>query len=178
MKQTKTQFKNKFQQRMSWLPQRWRTQRNAIRVANCKTPWIIKTLNAHCASGISPAACLSECQQTLLGMWWSDPSNGWLSYCPDYDAVPFGNEWLHPSDFLWENQAHVTNKLWSWCLFFLCMTSNFANQRNVRVISITGCDNGLAIGLLAKVQSKQRCAHDHIPFWSQLKQEDPLNLSI
>jgi hypothetical protein len=33
---------------MSWLPQRWRTQRNAIRHANCITPWVIKTLNAPC----------------------------------------------------------------------------------------------------------------------------------
>jgi len=38
-----------FQQRMSWLPQRWRTQRNAIRLANCITKWVIKTLNAPCA---------------------------------------------------------------------------------------------------------------------------------
>ena len=39
-----------FQQRMSWLPQRWRTQRNAIRHANCKIQWVIKTLNATCTS--------------------------------------------------------------------------------------------------------------------------------
>ena len=50
-----------FQQRMSRFPQRWRTQRNAIRNANCKTSWIIKILNAHCAFGIFPVACLSEC---------------------------------------------------------------------------------------------------------------------
>ena len=50
-----------FQQRMSRFPQRWRTQRNAIRNANCKTSWIIKILNAHCASGIFPVACLPEC---------------------------------------------------------------------------------------------------------------------
>jgi len=31
--------------------QRWRTQRNAIRNANCRIPWVIKSLNAHCASG-------------------------------------------------------------------------------------------------------------------------------
>jgi hypothetical protein len=50
-----------FQRWMSRFPQRWRTQRNAIRNANCKTSWIIKTLNAHCAFGIFPVACLSEC---------------------------------------------------------------------------------------------------------------------
>jgi hypothetical protein len=37
-----------FQQRMSWLPQRWRTQRNAIRLANCIFTWVIKDLNAPC----------------------------------------------------------------------------------------------------------------------------------
>jgi len=35
---------------MSRLLQRWRTQRNAILSVICKTSWIIKILNAHCAS--------------------------------------------------------------------------------------------------------------------------------
>ena len=39
-----------FQQWMSWLPYRWRTQRNAIRNANCKIQWVIKTLNTTCTS--------------------------------------------------------------------------------------------------------------------------------
>ena len=56
-----------FQRWMSWFPQRWRTQRNAIRNANCKTSWIIKILNAHCALGIFPWAYLSECLWTPLG---------------------------------------------------------------------------------------------------------------
>ena len=47
-----------FQQWMSWLPQRWRTQRNAIRHANCKIQWVIKTLNAPCTSS---EVCLLEC---------------------------------------------------------------------------------------------------------------------
>ena len=55
-----------FQQRMSWLPQRWRTQRNAIRNANCRTSWIIKILNAHCASRICLVACKTECPCTPL----------------------------------------------------------------------------------------------------------------
>jgi hypothetical protein len=44
---------------MSWLPQRWRTQRNAIRHANCNIQWVIKILNAPCTSlwGV----CLLEC---------------------------------------------------------------------------------------------------------------------
>jgi hypothetical protein len=54
-------WNNNFQRRMSRLPQRWRTQRNAIRNANCNISWIIKILNAHCASGIFPGACLFEC---------------------------------------------------------------------------------------------------------------------
>ena len=73
-----------FQQRMSRLPQRWRTQRNAIRNANCKTSWIIKILNAHCASGICPVAYLSECLWTLLSIndtitvVWDD---SWIMGC-------------------------------------------------------------------------------------------------
>ena len=41
--------KNNFWQRISWLSQRWRTQRNAIRNVNCRIPWIIESLNAPCA---------------------------------------------------------------------------------------------------------------------------------
>ena len=55
-----------FQQWMSRLPQRWRTQRNAIRNTNCKTSWIIKTLNAHCAPRNFLGAYLSECSWTPL----------------------------------------------------------------------------------------------------------------
>ena len=58
---------------MSRFPQRWRTQRNAIRNANCKTSWIIKILNAHCAFGIFPVACLSECLWTPLSADYSIP---------------------------------------------------------------------------------------------------------
>jgi len=46
-----------FQQRMSWLPQRWRTQWNAIRHAICRIQWVIKTLNATCTSS---EVCLLE----------------------------------------------------------------------------------------------------------------------
>jgi len=49
-----------FQQRMSWLPQRWRTQRNAIRNANCKIQWVIKILNATCTS-LGKYVCWSVC---------------------------------------------------------------------------------------------------------------------
>ena len=51
---------------MSRLPQRWRTQRNAIRNANCKTSWIIKILNAHCALRKCLRAYLFECLYTPL----------------------------------------------------------------------------------------------------------------
>ena len=54
--------KNNFQRWISWLSQRWRTQRNAIRNANCRIQWIIKTLNANCASGYPwEHACMSVC---------------------------------------------------------------------------------------------------------------------
>ena len=37
-----------FQQRISWLSHRWRTQRNAISNVNCRIQWIIESLNAPC----------------------------------------------------------------------------------------------------------------------------------
>ena len=37
---------------MSWLPHRWRTQRIAIRNANCDTLRVIQFSNAHCGPGI------------------------------------------------------------------------------------------------------------------------------
>jgi len=45
---------------MSWLPQRWRTQRNAIRHANRQIQWVIKTLNASCTS-LGKYVCWSVC---------------------------------------------------------------------------------------------------------------------
>ena len=54
---------------MSRLPQWWWTQRNAIRNANCKTSWIIKILNAHCALRKCLRAYLFECLYTPLIPW-------------------------------------------------------------------------------------------------------------
>ena len=49
-----------FQQRISWLSHRWRTQRNAISNVNCRIQWIIESLNAPCAPWYSGEhACLS-----------------------------------------------------------------------------------------------------------------------
>ena len=49
-----------FQQRISWLSHRWRTQRNAISNVNCRIQWIIESLNAPCTLWYSEEyACLS-----------------------------------------------------------------------------------------------------------------------
>ena len=49
-----------FQQRISWLSHRWRTQRNVISNVNCRIQWIIESLNAPCAPWYSEEhACLS-----------------------------------------------------------------------------------------------------------------------
>ena len=61
-------FKNlyNFQQRISWLSHRWRTQRNAISNVNCRIQWIIESLNAPCAPWYpSRGACLFECREIL-----------------------------------------------------------------------------------------------------------------
>ncbi len=51
--------KHNFQQWISWLAERWRTQLDAIRNVNCTRLWIIKSLNASCAAS-QQHACLSD----------------------------------------------------------------------------------------------------------------------
>ena len=50
-----------FQRWMSWLEQRWRAQRSAISIVNCRIPWTNRILNAYCAFGISLKACFLQC---------------------------------------------------------------------------------------------------------------------
>ena len=38
---------------MPRLEYRWRTQRNAIRIVNCRIPWVIRSLNALCTLGVT-----------------------------------------------------------------------------------------------------------------------------
>ena len=60
-------FKYNFQQRISWLSHRWRTQRNAISNVNCRIQWIIESLNAPCAPWYSEEhACLSVMEFSTL----------------------------------------------------------------------------------------------------------------
>ena len=56
--------KNNCKPRMPWQPQWWRAQRNAIRNVNCRSPWIIKSLNAYGTSLWE--VCLSERLYPLL----------------------------------------------------------------------------------------------------------------
>ena len=81
-----------FQRRMSWLPHRWRTQRNAIRNANCRIQWIIKTLNASCASGIFLGACLLECLLT--------PPHPWCIFLVKREVLLRGGVWASTLNFL------------------------------------------------------------------------------
>ena len=60
-------FKYNFQQRISWLSHRWRTQRNAISNVNCRIQWIIESLNAPCTLWYSKEyACLSVMEFSSL----------------------------------------------------------------------------------------------------------------
>ena len=59
--------KKNFQQRISWLSHRWRTQRNAISNVNCRIQWIIESLNASCALWYSGEhVCLSVVKSSTL----------------------------------------------------------------------------------------------------------------
>ena len=69
-----------FQQWISWLSHRWRTQRNAISNVNCRIQWIIESLNAPCAPWYSEEhACLSVIniyQPLSLSLWVE--FGGWM----------------------------------------------------------------------------------------------------
>ena len=66
-----------FQRWISGFPQRWRTPRNAIRNANCRIKWVIKSLNANCCSRFLAGACLVQTLSTTItlslhGCWGDD----------------------------------------------------------------------------------------------------------
>ena len=69
-------MKYNFQQRISWLSHRWRTQRNAISNVNCRIQWIIESLNAPCAPWYSEEhACLSVMKLSIPSHLWE-----WLGF--------------------------------------------------------------------------------------------------
>ena len=74
-----------FQQRISWLSHRWRTQRNAISNVNCRIQWIIESLNAPCALWYSEGhACLSVIKfstSKALSFWSLDVKVCWRFKC-------------------------------------------------------------------------------------------------
>ena len=50
-----------FQRWMSRFEQRWRAQRSAISIVNCRIPWADRVLNTYCTFGISLKVCLLQC---------------------------------------------------------------------------------------------------------------------
>ena len=73
-----------FQQRISWLSYRWRTQRNAISNVNCRIQWIIESLNAPCALWYSEGhACLSVIKFSTSNLYWfwSLDVGGYCRHC-------------------------------------------------------------------------------------------------
>ena len=81
---TKNKIEYNFQQRISWLSHRWRTQRNAISNVNCRPQWIIESLNAYCTlwySGEYACFSISKHHQTpsLEVVWiWALPRKTYL----------------------------------------------------------------------------------------------------
>ena len=49
-----------FQHWMSWLGWWWRVQQSVISMLNSRISWINRDLNAHCAFGVFPKACLLQ----------------------------------------------------------------------------------------------------------------------
>jgi hypothetical protein len=68
-----------FQQRISWLSHRWRTQRNAISNVNCRIQWIIESLNAPCAPWYSEEhACLSVVVFSIRSVLSKTLNRNWM----------------------------------------------------------------------------------------------------
>ena len=167
---------------MSRFPQRWRTQRNAIRNANCKTSWIIKILNAHCAFGIFPVACLFECLWTPLSvdlLFYYDSSAAgfvWVSiYCKVDSCEMF-------VDVCWASTCfpvfHRVFCVESWTyrlspVTLYCVERVLARSLvfdNFNTVNWRRC-------FLVNIECKL-FARDITHSGSQIKQEDPPNLSI
>ena len=158
---------------MSRFPQRWRTQRNAIRNANCKTSWIIKILNAHCAFGIFPVACLFECLWTPLSVdvfqqldlceclsFHMDSCEMFVDVCFASIVSSFSHSvlcWELNISSISGNTLRVEWVLARSLVFYACNTRNW-----------TQC-------FLSRYRAKNR---DITHSGSQIKQEDPPNLSI
>ena len=111
-KAERNKMKYNFQQRISWLSHRWRTQRNAICNVNCRIQWIIESLNAYCALWYSeehaclsirepisdPISCLFEDEKEGLRNWVlpSVIQPGYLKWrCSDLLGFIFPLAWKH-----------------------------------------------------------------------------------
>ena len=55
-----------FQWWMSRFERRWRAQRSAISIVNCRIPWADRDLNTYCAFGISLKAYVLQCLFILI----------------------------------------------------------------------------------------------------------------
>ena len=96
---------------MSWLPQRWRTQRNAIRHANCTIQWVIKTLNATCTS-FGEYVCSSVCS--------SPPKKHSQVF---FRSRPFDPTRLGLNASRW-NECLTRSNFWKWWLLVSLLFSN------------------------------------------------------
>ena len=128
-----------FQQRISWLSHRWRTQRNAISNVNCRIQWIIESLNASCAPWYSEEhACLSVikfCQNMHLSVFWIVGVSCWLYEPALLKDISFGGE--VPSHFclsigvideltyLRQEKQTAGDALWSLCSLIDILSDKF-----------------------------------------------------
>jgi len=134
---------NHFQQRMSWLPQRWRTQRNAIRHANCKIQWVIKTLNASCTSS---EVCLLECLFYPHQCFIVFDANVWRRLSRD---ISFPDTSRCKTELVYD-ECTGTKSLCVWCqvVGLVIFTDRFFPHRlvwrnwNVIIMLWEKCDNG------------------------------------
>ena len=152
---------------MSRLSQRWRTQRNAIRSANCRIQWIIKFLNAYCASWYSEEhSCFSVCSPLSLHLVWMNVVFGRLIVC----LFRLASSGAQCTCVLLTSLVHSRDEeVWiphdRMCLQDWPRDAWFACPRAVRFailcVAVCAC-----------------CQHTILPTGPEIKKEDPLNLSI
>ena len=111
-------YAHNFQRWMSWLEHRWRAQRSAISILNCRIPWTNRNLNAYCAFGISLKACLLQCLCLLI------PANSYFTICCEYLCLMMCMRFMMRSWDIWRGCADhqlFWQGLWGCLMKQLCL---------------------------------------------------------
>ena len=178
-------IKNNFWQRISWLSQRWRTQRNAISSVNCRIQWIIESLNAHCASLVFRRACPFQNHSKISHPLFLPVTGSSRAVCECEMSDCFGLFW--PEQSLSKNWcvcAPTNQEAWivlpvraeaCICVYYSLCNNCFETLWEILVRAYV--PNPILRTSIQHVVCSQSMRVVPIT-WSEIGQENPLNLSI